>query len=318
MNPYAAYSVLTKLAKGEAKLSSFQIGTTELGKNVAFDGHDVTAIAGNSPAAHSLGRRIATYGVTANRVNPEKVILTPAEYAAYFKEGIFCPDLAALFSAYSPKKFKEHYSQAYLPKQMFIITKKRGTQDGVDRVRFGTGSTKQGQEQLIPVSNDGMKLWLAKPKETPGPYTVKGTAAMAVECAETLTANVGAVLNAQAGTTGAAASTTGQTGGVSTANGTTPVRKPTGGVSTANGTTPVRKPTGGAPTPHARPTGPTPQVSNQTQPKAQPRQPANTNPQVRPTGAPLASGGSNGPAASKLVSRPAPTKTTRQGSGSTN
>lgn len=295
----------------------------------------MTAIAGNSPAAHSLGRRIATYGVTANRVNPEKVILTPADYAAYFKEGIFCPDLAALFSAYSPKKFKEHYSQAYLPKQMFII--KKENQDAVDRVRFGTDSTRQDPEKLMPVTPGAIKLWLAKPKETPGPYTVKGTAAMAVECAETLTANVGTVLNAQAGTTGSATSTTGQTGGVSTANGTAPMRKPTGGVSTANGTTPVRKPTGGAPnqslngqqprqsgsaTPHARPTGPTPQVSNQTQPrqqpKQQPRQPANTNPQVRPTGgAPPASGGSNGPATSKLVSRPAPTKNTRQASGST-
>lgn len=293
----------------------------------------MTSIAGNSPHAHSLGRRIAAYGVTANRVNPEKCILAPAEYAGYFKEGIFCPDLAALFSAWAPKKFAAKFSKDFPPTKMWIIKKQSGTQVGVDRVRFGdeksTKDPTKTDEKLFPCK-DSMRLWLAKnkPADSPGPWMVRGTAAIADECAETLTANVGAVLNAQAGTTGSATSNTGQTGGVSTASGTTPVRKSTGGVSTANGTTPVRKPTGGAPnqslngqqprqsgsaTPHARPTGPTPQVSNQTQPRAQPKQSGNVNPQVRPTGAaPPASGGSNGAAASKLVSRPAATKTTRQ------
>lgn len=291
----------------------------------------MTAIAGNSPAAHSLGRRIATYGLPSNRVNPENAILAPATYASYFRDAknnvvpINCPDLAALFSAYAPTKFAKNYSSAFSPEQMFIIKKQRGTQTGVDRVRFDTKQAKQGPEELVP-TNGGMKLWLAKPKPatSAGPWMVTGTADIAEECAETLKANVGAVLNAQAGTSGSAASATGQTGGVSTANGTTPVRKPTGGVSTANGTTPVRKPTGGAPTPggvngqqpKARPTGSTPPVSNQTQPKAQPRQSGNTNPQVRPTGgAPTATGGSNGAATTKLVSRPAATKATRQAPG---
>lgn len=183
---------------GTARLRSFQLGTTELGKRVVFKGKDLADCFG-----HRFGRRVAAFGVTTIKTNPERANLRGNNYTQYLtKDGapvaIMCPDLVALFAVFAEKKFRDTYCRLSPADKMFIVSKEgerridRKTVRGrsVVRVKFGTGSAEAGQDIAI---RDIIKPW--DPRQKDQQFVATGHIDPIVqECVTTFVTKVGDAL----------------------------------------------------------------------------------------------------------------------------
>lgn len=191
-----------KHANGTARLRSFQLGTTELGKRVVFKGKDLADCFG-----HRFGRRVAAFGVQTVKTNPERANLRGNNYIQYLtKDGapvaIMCPDLVALFAVFAEKKFRDTYCRLSPADKMFIVSKEGERRiDGktvrgrsVVRVKFGTGSAEAGQHITI---RDIIKPW--DPRQKDQQFVATGHIDPIVqECVATFVAQVGDALGPRA------------------------------------------------------------------------------------------------------------------------